>query len=46
VPVAQQAPSQPRVAAPPQVDIAHLDKELWRRFEKRIRIERERRGRA
>ena len=28
------------------VDVGRLDKELWRRFEKRIRIEHERRGRS
>lgn len=35
----------PAQAAPPQIDIADLDDQLWRRFEKRIRIENERRGR-
>jgi hypothetical protein len=33
-------------ASAPAVDIDHLDRELWRRFEKRVRTERERRGRA
>jgi len=46
-PPAPAAPApQPRLAEAPPVDIAHLDKELWRRFEKRIRIEQERRGRG
>lgn len=30
----------------PRIDIDHLDRELWRRFEKRARTERERHGRA
>jgi hypothetical protein len=30
----------------PTIDIDQLDRELWRRFEKRARTERERRGRA
>jgi hypothetical protein len=33
-------------AAGPAVDIERLDKELWKRFERRVRIERERHGRA
>jgi hypothetical protein len=33
-------------AAHPAIDIDQLDRELWRRFEKRARTERERRGRA
>ena len=33
-------------AAHPAIDINQLDRELWRRFEKRARTERERRGRA
>jgi hypothetical protein len=36
----------PAVPPAPVVDIDHLDRELWRRFEKRARTERERRGRA
>jgi hypothetical protein len=39
----------PAVSAPaarPAIDIDQLDRELWRRFEKRARTERERRGRA
>ncbi|MDR7254304.1 hypothetical protein J2X46_003297 [Nocardioides sp. BE266] len=42
-------PSTPSLDAPaahPTIDIDHLDRELWRRFEKRARTERERRGRA
>jgi hypothetical protein len=30
----------------PQIDIAKLDTVLWQRFEKRLRIEQERRGRG
>jgi hypothetical protein len=33
-------------AAHPAIDIDQIDRELWRRFEKRARTERERRGRA
>jgi len=49
-PAAPPGVHQPEPAAPapppgPPVDIERLDSELWRRFEKRIRIERERRGR-
>jgi hypothetical protein len=33
-------------AAHAAIDIDQLDRELWRRFEKRARTERERRGRA
>lgn len=38
----------PPTAAPavPAVDLDRLDRELWHRFEKRMRIERERRGRG
>jgi hypothetical protein len=42
-------PRPPALDAPvvrPTIDIDHLDRELWRRFEKRARTERERRGRA
>ncbi|MBD3925667.1 hypothetical protein IEZ26_13625 [Nocardioides cavernae] len=42
-------PRTPALDAPvvrPTIDIDHLDRELWRRFEKRARTERERRGRA
>jgi hypothetical protein len=44
-------PPAPRVledapATPPAIDIDQLDRELWRRFEKRARTERERHGRA
>lgn len=42
-------PPTPVLDAPavrPTIDIDHLDRELWRRFEKRARTERERRGRA
>jgi hypothetical protein len=47
--VSPPAPSPPAVnvpASPPAIDIDLLDRELWRRFEKRARTERERRGRA
>jgi hypothetical protein len=39
--------SAPPVSVPkvPQMDIAKLDSVLWQRFEKRLRIEQERRGR-
>ena len=30
----------------PEIDFSRLDKELWRRFEKRLRVEHERRGRG
>ena len=30
----------------PAVDLDRLDRDLWRRFEKRMRIERQRRGRS
>jgi hypothetical protein len=48
------APPPPKAAPPPQrppqpsphIDIAKLDAVLWQRFEKRLRIEQERRGRA
>jgi hypothetical protein len=43
---AQPEPVQVTPPAPPQMDIAKLDKVLWQRFEKRIRIEQERRGRG
>jgi hypothetical protein len=33
-------------AAQPAIDIDRLERELWRRFEKRSRTERERHGRA
>ncbi|WP_341358348.1 hypothetical protein V5H98_11160 [Georgenia sp. M64] len=36
----------PTAAAAPAVDLDRLDRELWHRFEKRMRIERERRGRG
>lgn len=41
-------PKAPQAAATqaPQIDIAALDKVLWQRFEKRLRIETERRGRG
>jgi len=48
-PPAPTAPPVPAVDAPaahPAIDIDQLDRELWRRFEKRARTERERRGRA
>lgn len=39
--------SPPKTAAPsPTVDMNKLDNELWNRFEKRIRIDRERRGKG
>lgn len=44
------APTGPPMAQPsntaPSIDLNRLDNELWNRFEKRIRIERERRGKA
>ncbi|WP_454778192.1 hypothetical protein [Georgenia muralis] len=41
------APAPPSAAsAAPAVDMDRLDRELWHRFEKRMRIERERRGRG
>ena len=40
------APAVNAPAAHPAIDIDQLDRELWRRFEKRARTERERRGRA
>ncbi|WP_447925157.1 hypothetical protein [Georgenia muralis] len=36
----------PAAPAAPAVDLDRLDRELWHRFEKRMRIERERRGRG
>jgi hypothetical protein len=43
VDVALQAPTRPAYLP---VDVDRLDNELWRRFEKRVRIENERRGRG
>jgi hypothetical protein len=40
------APAVNAPAAQPAIDIDRLDRELWRRFDKRARTERERRGRA
>ncbi|MEL6168991.1 MAG: hypothetical protein AAFR35_09885 [Pseudomonadota bacterium] len=37
--------ARPATPKAPEMDIARLDAELWRRFEKRIRIEQDRRGR-
>ena len=39
-------PPPPAPQAAPAVDLDRLDRELWHRFEKRMRIERERRGRG
>jgi len=36
----------PRTPSPPPFDIDQLDRDLWRRFEKRIRVEQQRRGRG
>lgn len=38
------APSPP--APPPPIDIEQIDRELWKRFEKRVRLDRERHGRG
>jgi hypothetical protein len=40
------APQARPSTAQPVIDIDRLDRELWRRFEKRARTERERHGRA
>lgn len=40
------APVPALAAAQPAIDLDRLDRELWRRFEKRARTERERHGRA
>jgi hypothetical protein len=45
-PVPLPVPAVDAPAAHPVIDIDQLDRELWRRFEKRARTERERRGRA
>lgn len=51
-PAQPRAPVEPAVARPvpatqvPQLDIAKLDTALWERFERRLRIEQERRGRG
>jgi hypothetical protein len=45
-PAPLQVPAMNAPAAHAAIDIDHLDRELWRRFEKRARTERERRGRA
>ncbi|RPF28996.1 hypothetical protein [Georgenia muralis] len=51
-PAVVEAPAAPAPAPPPAapaapaVDLDRLDRELWHRFEKRMRIERERRGRG
>lgn len=45
-PVTVAAPPQQQAAPPPApVDLDRLDRDLWRRFEKRMRIEQERHGR-
>ena len=44
-PKAQPVPQLRTAPKPPEIDIGQLDKELWRRFEKRFRVEQERRGR-
>ncbi|OLT00504.1 hypothetical protein BJF90_34910 [Pseudonocardia sp. CNS-004] len=36
----------PRAPSPPPFDLDQLDRDLWRRFEKRIRVEQQRRGRG
>ncbi len=46
IPTMEPVAPPPPVAQAPEIDMAKLDKELWRRFEKRIRIEHERRGRG
>jgi hypothetical protein len=45
-PVAPRVPGVDAPKAPPPIDIDQLDRELWRRFEKRARTERERHGRG
>jgi len=51
-PVQQQSPASSELTSQqanlkaPKIDMAKIDKELWRRFEKRMRIEHERRGRG
>lgn len=47
VPTVGPIPAEVRAPAPspPPVDLERLDRDLWKRFEKRIRIEQERRGR-
>jgi hypothetical protein len=46
VPAPVSAPQTVYQAPPPQIDMGRLDRELWQRFEKRMRIEHERRGRS
>lgn len=41
-----EAPTQPPPRAAQPIDIDRLDRDLWERFEKRIQVERQRRGRA
>jgi hypothetical protein len=43
VEVARQAPARPAYLP---VDVDRLDNELWKRFEKRVRVENDRRGRG
>jgi hypothetical protein len=43
---ATSVPPQPPSPAPQPIDIDRLDRDLWERFEKRIQVERQRRGRA
>jgi hypothetical protein len=45
-PAGNRRPAGPAAPAPQSVDLDRLDRDLWKRFEKRIRVEQERRGRS